>query len=69
MKPLEYPERHYLNAAVGWLELGNATEAFTTNRHSKESPMDEPAMPNHAVLIGWTRRPVHDRLTEFVLWR
>jgi len=27
MKPLEYPERHYLNAAVGWLELGNAIEA------------------------------------------
>ena len=27
MKPLEPPERHYLSAAVGWLGLGNLTEA------------------------------------------
>ncbi|HYT59584.1 MAG TPA: hypothetical protein VEL06_05405, partial [Haliangiales bacterium] len=27
MKELDYPERHYLNAALGWLELGNPAEA------------------------------------------
>ena len=27
MQPLEWPDTHYLLAAVGWLELGNSTEA------------------------------------------
>jgi hypothetical protein len=27
MKPLEPPDSHYLQAAQGWLELGNPTEA------------------------------------------
>jgi Flp pilus assembly protein TadD len=26
MNPLEYPDLHHLNAAVGWLELGDVTE-------------------------------------------
>ncbi len=26
MKPLEYPDRHHLNAATGWLELGDVSE-------------------------------------------
>ncbi|MBI2924184.1 MAG: tetratricopeptide repeat protein [Verrucomicrobia bacterium] len=28
MKTLEPPDSHHLNAAVGWIELGNALEAF-----------------------------------------
>jgi Flp pilus assembly protein TadD len=27
MSPLDYPDRHHLNAAVGWLELGAVAEA------------------------------------------
>jgi len=27
MQELDYPERHHLNAAIGWLELGDLTEA------------------------------------------
>lgn len=27
MSPLEYPDRHHLNAAAGWLELGDLAEA------------------------------------------
>ena len=27
MSPLEYPDRHHLNAADGWLELGDIAEA------------------------------------------
>lgn len=27
MRDLGYPERHYLNAALGWLELGNLADA------------------------------------------
>jgi tetratricopeptide (TPR) repeat protein len=27
MDPVEPPDAHYLNAAIGWLELGNPTEA------------------------------------------
>ena len=28
MKPIQPPDRHFLLAAQGWLELGNQTEAF-----------------------------------------
>lgn len=28
MRNLDYPDRHYLQAAVGWIELGNPLEAF-----------------------------------------
>lgn len=28
MKPLEPPDSHHLSAAIGWLELGNVTEAI-----------------------------------------
>src|SRR2546426_1983805 len=27
MRKLDYPERHYLNFALGWLEFGNPIEA------------------------------------------
>lgn len=27
MTPLEFPDRHHLNAATGWLELGSVSEA------------------------------------------
>lgn len=33
MQPLEPPEAHYVNAAIGWLELGNPAEARAELAH------------------------------------
>ncbi len=41
MQPLESPETHYLLAAVGWIELGNLSEA------KAELSQIKPALQNH----------------------
>ena len=41
MKPLEPPDTHHFSAAVGWLELGNPTEAIA------ELALVEPAHQAH----------------------
>jgi tetratricopeptide (TPR) repeat protein len=42
MPPLEFPESHYLLHAVGWLELGNLTEANAELDHLKEELQSHP---------------------------
>jgi hypothetical protein len=48
MKPLEPPDSHFVSAASGWLELGNAHEA------AEELKAVSPALARHpAVLQMW----------------
>src|SRR5512146_269986 len=40
--PLEPPDTHYLSAALGWLELGNLTEATAELGHIREERQRHP---------------------------
>lgn len=42
MNPLEPPDTHYLRAALGWLELGNAQEAGEELGHISVAQRDHP---------------------------
>lgn len=42
MPPLEYPDRHHLNAAAGWLELGERVEADRELSHLSEAGRTHP---------------------------
>src|SRR5262249_43486013 len=42
MPPLEFPDSHYLLHAVGWLELGNLTEAKAELNHLREELQSHP---------------------------
>ncbi len=50
MKPLEPPDKHYLLAAQGWLELGNSYESF------KELEKISPEFNGHPDVLGLKRR-------------
>jgi predicted Zn-dependent protease len=45
MQPLEPPDSHYVSAAVGWLELGNAREA------AAELAAVAPVLAQHPVVL------------------
>lgn len=49
MSPLEYPDRHHLHAAAGWLELGNAAEAEAELLQLSPAGRDHPEVLN----LGW----------------
>lgn len=42
MQPIEPPDIHYLSAAVGWLELGNAAEARAELAHISAALQEHP---------------------------
>ncbi len=44
MEPIDVPDLHYVNAALGWLELGNQTEAATELEHISPTLSSHPAV-------------------------
>lgn len=42
MRPVDYPDRHYLQAAAGWLELGDSAEAARELRHISREAAGHP---------------------------
>lgn len=60
MKPIQPPDVHYLNAAIGWLELGNVTEA------KREYCFVAPELQRHpdVLEVGWRIAAEEDRWTE-----
>jgi hypothetical protein len=49
MSPLEYPDRHHLNAAAGWLELGDLVEAGRELSRLSETGGNHP----EALTLSW----------------
>lgn len=49
MDPIEPPDAHYLNAAIGWLELGNPAEALAELAYISQPNRTHP----HVLEVRW----------------
>lgn len=60
MEKLETPDTHYLNAAIGWMELGNPDEAIAELEMIAQENRNHP----HALEVRWRIHATAENWTE-----